>query len=140
MSDWPELGRRLSKIMAAMMHQEHTDLHGDEFYGEALSRLWDQVAHGYVTQEQHGRTLDVVTYFDRANLDAAQAQLATERERYAATMAEAARACAQVIRSRARSVPSRYRREGALQAACWLDPRDNSTDRSSDGATQNDRG
>lgn len=122
MTDWPELGRRLDSIMATMMHQEHSDLYGGEFTGEALRRLWDQVAHGYVTLEEHGRVVDANRSVDRANGVAAQAQLATERKRYAATMADASRACAQVIRSRATRIPSRYRREGALQAAGWLDP------------------
>lgn len=121
-ADWTDLGHRLGKIMAAMLHDEHSDLCGSEFTGEALRRMWDQISHGYITREEAGRLVDANRSVDRANGERAETQLAVERAKFAATMTEGARCYAQAIRARAASVPSHYRREGALLAADWIAP------------------
>jgi hypothetical protein len=124
--DWADAGRQLGAIMAGMMHGEGTDLHGAEFYGEALRRLFARIGHQWVTEAHMMRVLAMNRAQDRANGEAAQATLRHYTGEYERKLADAAGVLAGAIRARCdeRTVPSRYRREGVLLAADWLAPAD----------------
>lgn len=122
--DWLALGRKLGEIESGMIHGDNSDLHGDEFRAEALRRLLEN-RPGWITLEEHYRVLDLNRRQDRANGEAAKATLARLSAEYERKMRDSAREYAEAIRYRATEseVPSRYRREGVLLAAEWLDPR-----------------
>jgi hypothetical protein len=120
--DWADAGRTFSKITTSMMHDEHTGLYGDEFYAEALRRLWARIGHQFVAQAEHMRILEMNRSVDRANGEQAQQALAHYTAEYERKMRESARVYAEALRARCneRTVPSRYRRDGVLLAAAWL--------------------
>lgn len=119
-TDWLRLGRRYGEIETAMIHAEKADLHGDEFRAEALRRLLED-RPGWVTEAEHVRVLEANRPVDRASGAKAKAELAVARAKYLAYMADATRECAKVLRHRAGTVPQKFRREGALMAAGWLE-------------------
>ena len=87
------------------------------------------------------RTLEINRSVDRANGERAQELLKHERAGYARKLADARGVLARAIRERCneRTVPSRYRREGVLIAAEWLDPQPGAaapTSASREGAEQ----
>jgi N-formylglutamate amidohydrolase len=119
--DYAALASRFSRIQADMIHKEHSDLRGDVFYAEALRRLLDTPGSGFIAADYHEHVLDMNRGVDRASGEQAQRTLAELTSQYQRTMAQAAQKCADVIRSRARNIDSKYRREGALLAAEWLE-------------------
>jgi hypothetical protein len=121
--DWRPAARRLAEIQADMIHREHTELCGDDFYAEALRRLFHRIGHGFVTEEEHMRVLEANRFVDRANGERAQATLREKTAEFERKLADARRVLADAIRRRVneRTVPSAYRREGVLLAADWLD-------------------
>jgi hypothetical protein len=120
-TDWAALGRRLSQIQAAMIHDEQTELRDSKFLAEALRRLLDHPGSGFVTDEYCTRVLAANRYVDRANGEAAEAKLKHFTAEYERKMRDSAAEYAQAIRCRAERVESKYRREGALMAAGWLE-------------------
>src|ERR1700729_1420475 len=85
---WVKLGRDLNRVQADMIHAENSPLSGDEFAGESLRRVIDGPGSEFVTREYLSRVLDANRHVDRANGEAAQAQLRREREEYAAKLAD----------------------------------------------------
>ena len=121
MTDWTKLAYKLGRLQLAM-RDEGCKLQSEEFLGESLRRLLDVPGSGFVTWDDHMRTLDLNRKQDRANGERAHELLKYERDKYARTMADSAHGFAKAIRARAEhEIPSRYRREGALIAAGWLD-------------------
>ena len=122
MTDWTALAHKLGRLQLAM-RDEGCELQAEAFLGESLRRLLEAPGSGFVTWDEHLHALDVNRKVDRANGERAQELLRHEREEYAATMTGSARAYAAAIRARCNevTVPSRYRREGVLLAAGWLD-------------------
>jgi len=120
---WVKLGRVLNRVQADMIHSENSPLSGDEFAGESLRRVLDRPGSGFVTSEYLTRVLDANRHVDRANGEHAEALLKREREEYARKLADIRAVLARSIRARVNevSIPSRYRREGALIVADWLE-------------------
>lgn len=137
MIDWIKLAEQMSRIQADMIHQEHSDLCGAEFYAEALRRTFGfQPPHGHVKHETvNGSTgLTTVAYsdylrdshtiIDRLNREKAEKQIEEVRAEIQRVYLEARIDVAKAIRGRCneRSVPAKLRREGVLMAADWIDP------------------
>jgi hypothetical protein len=121
-TDWTELAYKLGRLQLAM-RADGCELQAEEFLGESLRRLLEAPGSGFVTSEYCDHVLDMNRKVDRANGERAQETLKRESAEYARKMAASARVYAEAIRIRAqREIPSRYRREGALIAAGWLDP------------------
>jgi hypothetical protein len=120
--DWIALARKLDKIQATMLHGERSDLHGLAFTAESLRRLLEGAGSGFIPLDEHMRVLEMNRSVDRGNGEQAQKTLEHLRAEYDRKMTASARVYAEAIRHRAeREIPSRYRREGALIAASWLD-------------------
>lgn len=134
--DWDNLAARMQRIQADMIHVEKTELCGNEFYAEALRRLFDYRppdAHGndhvspgtglttiaYANHVRNGHTV-----IDRLNREAAEKQVAEMRAEVQRVYRESAADLAKYIRGRCneRSVPAKFRREGVELAADWIDP------------------
>jgi hypothetical protein len=120
--DWAAAGRTFIEMEARLV-REASDLHGAEFYAEALRRLWARIGHGWVPQAEMMRILDMNRAVDRASGERAQATLAHFTAEYERKMADSAHQYAAALRARCneRTVTSRLRREGVLLAADWLD-------------------
>lgn len=118
---WTGLAYKLGRIQL-QLRDGGCDLQAEEFLGESLRVLLEEAGSGWVTTEEMHHVLDGNRKVDRANGERAQEQLARERAEYAEKMTCSAREYAAALRSRADGVPSRYRREGVLLAASWLDP------------------
>lgn len=127
--DWTALACKLGRLQLAM-RDEGCELQAEAFLGESLRRLLEGTGSGFVTWDEHMHVLDVNRYVDRANGEQAQRQLRHERQEYERKLAGARGVLATAIRARCneRTVPSRYRREGVLLAAEWLDGRKDSSD------------
>jgi hypothetical protein len=122
MDDWTALAYKLGRLQIAM-RDEGCELQAEAFLGESLRQLLEGPGSGFVTWDDHMRTLDMNRKVDRANEERTLRQLDRERAEYARKMTDSARVYAVAIRTRAeREISSRYRREGALIAARWLDP------------------
>ena len=136
--DWLKLAERMQRIQADMIHHKQTDLHGSEFYAEALRRtLGFQPPHDHVQHETVASSTGLTTIayadhlregctvIDRLDREAAEKQVAEMRAEVTRVYREARADAADHIRQRCneRSVPARYRREGVLLAADWIDPR-----------------
>lgn len=141
---WATLARRLQSEMSRLVHHDPAgqQLHGDEFYAEALRR-----AFGYRTNDgaDGGRTLpyDTVdegtglttlaysdylrescTILDRLNAEAAKKEAKEAHDEARRVLRDSARDLAKLIRecTNERTVPAKFRREGVLLAADWIDP------------------
>lgn len=127
--DWAKAGEQFSRIQSDLMHGEGSELRGAEFYGEVLRRLFARIGPNWVTYEDHMRTLELNRRQDRANGERAEATLKHFTEEYQRKLADARAVMADAIRTRCNevTVPSRYRREGVLLAAEWLDGKEGST-------------
>jgi hypothetical protein len=126
--DWAALGAELPRIEARMIHDENTELRGSAFYAEVLRRLFDETAFtvrregDFVPWDEHIRILEMNRRQDRENGERAEAALRELRERYQADLARERADLGRKLRNSAGQVESRYRREGVLLAAGWLDP------------------
>jgi hypothetical protein len=135
--DWVQIAERFGRIQAEMIHHEHSDLCGNEFYAEALRRaFYYQPARdghgperisprtGLTTIAEANHLRDAHTTMDRLNREAAEKQVKEMRAEVARVYLEARTDIANIIRSRCneRSVPAKYRREGVELAADWIDP------------------
>jgi hypothetical protein len=134
--DWNRLAERMQRIQADMVHQEKTDLRGNEFYAEALRRTfgfrmsrggtYETVAAstGLTTIAEADHIREGHTVMDRLNREAAEKQVTEMRAEVQRVYREAAADLAKLIRGRCneRTVPSRYRREGVEWAADLIDP------------------
>ncbi|WP_428962979.1 hypothetical protein [Micromonospora fluostatini] len=123
-TDWAALGRRLQDIRAHLIYEGGLHRYDDGHHAEALRRLLTSPNSGWISLAEHERLLDLRTGADRRNLHEANRRAREARARYVATSravrAELARWLRRVTNDR--TVPSRYRREGVLLAADWLDP------------------
>lgn len=144
--NWPALGRKLSEIMNDLVHRDTVQRYGDDFYGEALRRL---VKSGELTVTERGRTREIPadnpdrkhgyalrleTYgvdWLASEVRMLHGQIASaeqgKRDAWAETrrvLANTASELAKWLRERTneRTVPAKFRREGVLLAADWLDP------------------
>lgn len=140
--DWLALARRLQDIQAQMIHHEDVQRYGDEFYAEALRRTLGFSANdgtdrgrvlpyetlnpstGLTTLAEADHLRDSHTIIDRHRAEAAKKEAQEAREETRRVLRDAARDLAKLIRdwTNNRTVPSVYRREGALMAADWIDP------------------
>ena len=123
--DWVRVARRLADIRARMIHHDDNQLGGDDFDAEALQRLFASIGElGLLTQADHDRVVANREGILRLNLDAANRDLREARAETRRVLDEVAANLAGQIRERCnnRSVPARYRREGVLLAADWIDP------------------
>ncbi|WJK33153.1 hypothetical protein [Solwaraspora sp. WMMA2065] len=124
-TNWPALGRRLQQIQARMIHGDGEPvLSGDDFYGEALRRLLTRTDSGWMTRADHDRFIRAHHVFNGSAAAAARRQAREARARYAAAARTIRAELAAWLREAAneRTVPSRYRRDGVLLAADWIDP------------------
>ncbi len=137
--NWDRLADRLLGIQRDMMHEKYS---GNDFHAEALRRAfhftpagepndvrrvlpYDQIrVSGLTTQAQADHTRDGHTVMDRLNREAAEKQVREMRAEMARVYLEARKDVAEAIRSRCneRTVPAKFRREGVLLAADWIDP------------------
>ncbi|SCL17748.1 hypothetical protein [Micromonospora inyonensis] len=125
-TNWPDLGRRFQGIQARLIHGDREPvLSGDDFYGEALRRLLTRSDSGWMTRADHDRLIRAHHVFNGSATEEARRQAREARARYAvsgrAMRAELA-AWLREVASNERIVPSRYRRDGVLLAADWIDP------------------
>ncbi|MGW3607812.1 hypothetical protein [Micromonospora sp. NPDC005161] len=123
-TDWLALGRRLQDIQNQMIHGGQTHRYGDDYYGEALRQLLTDSRSGWISTAEHQWLIDLHTGVDRRNLQAANRQAREARSRYAVAGRKLRAELAGWLRevTNERSVPARYRREGVLLAADWIDP------------------
>jgi hypothetical protein len=138
--DWTALANDLQTHMTTLAHHE-AGWYGTELYAEALRRTfgydardgggrklpYDTVAAstGLTTAAEADYVRDSHTIVDRAGRETAEKALAEARAQFLAGMREAGQRLADHIRDRCdeRRVPMRLRREGAMLAADWIDPR-----------------
>ncbi|MFE9690652.1 hypothetical protein [Micromonospora sp. NPDC005806] len=123
-TDWVALGRRLQNIQNTLVHHEKTPRYGDDYYAEALRRLLTDSRCGWMSTAEHQWLLDLHTQVDRRNAQEANRRAREARARYAAASRKIRAELAGWLRrvTNERTVPARYRREGVLLAADWLDP------------------
>lgn len=141
--DFVALAKRMHEERVKMIHHEGTGLHGWEFDAEVLRRALGYSANdgtdgrrqvpyetvrrstGLITDAEHRHLLDGHTIIDRLNREAAEKRAEEARAEARATIREAAQRIADHIRGRCneRAVPAKFRREGVLLAADWVDPR-----------------
>src|SRR5258708_26757290 len=124
--DWASPGARLSSIQADMIHAEKTDLYGADFYGEALRRLLGEILGGayprFIARDEHDRLVSSAVAAHRSAAEHWEAEVSKVRADWAQRLADAYRTAGRALRQRAGNAPGRYRQEGALRAASWLDP------------------
>ncbi|MFC0505008.1 hypothetical protein [Micromonospora costi] len=123
-TDWRALGRLLQQIQNQLIHRDQLPRYGDDYYAESLRRLLTDSRCGFITTAEHQRLVDLHTQVDRRNLQDANRRAREARARYATASRKIRAELAGWLRRVAndRTVPSRYRREGVLLAADWLDP------------------
>ncbi len=123
-TDWVVLGRLLQDIQNQLVHGDQTRRYGDDYYAEALRRLLTDSRSGWMPIAEHYRLVDLHTYVDRRNLQEANRRAREARARYATASAKIRAGMAGWLGhlTNDRTVPSRYRREGVLLAADWIDP------------------
>lgn len=139
--DWDRLAKRLSDVQRKMAHEEN--YRGADFHAEALRRTfgftpagepdgvkrvlpYDQVnVPGLMTDAEAKHIRDAHTVIDRINREKAEQEVKEMREEVRRVYRESAADLSDLIRNRCneRTVPSRYRREGAQWAADLIDPR-----------------
>jgi hypothetical protein len=123
---WAELGRRFQEVQDGLIHGEGEPVRsGDDFYGEALRRLLTPDNSGWMTQADHDRLIQVHHVFNGSAAETARRQAREARARYAVSGRKMRAELADWLReagSNERVVPSRYRRDGVLLAADWIDP------------------
>lgn len=135
--DWEKLASKYQDHMAHMIHHEDTQLHGNAFYAEALRRTFgfrpphDHIKHETVSESTGLTTVaysdhlrEAHTIIDRMNREEAEKKVTEMRAEVRRVYREARADVANHIRERCndRRVPSRFRREGVLLAADWVDP------------------
>ncbi|MFY1674000.1 hypothetical protein ACN27G_29275 [Plantactinospora sp. WMMB334] len=124
-SYWPDLGRRFQQIQATLIHGDGEPvLSGDDFYGEALRRLLTSDS-GWMTRAEYEWHLRGHHVFNGSAAETARRQAREARARYAVSARAIRVELAARLReagSSERIVPSRYRRDGVLLAADWIDP------------------
>ncbi|SCL56385.1 hypothetical protein [Micromonospora chersina] len=123
-TDWVALGRRLQNIQNTLVHHESTPRYGDDYYAEALRRLLTDSRCGWISTTEHQWLLDLHTQVDRRNAQEANRRAREARARYATASRTIRAELAGWLRrvTNEQTVPARYRREGVLLAADWLDP------------------
>lgn len=123
-TDWVALGRRLQNIQNTLVHHESTPRYGVDYYAEALRRLLTDPGCGWISSVEHQWLLDLHTQVDRRNAQEANRRAREARARYATASRKIRAALAGWLRrvTNERTVPARYRREGVLLVADWLDP------------------
>ncbi|MEU5554286.1 hypothetical protein ABZ738_31395 [Micromonospora sp. NPDC047793] len=124
-TNWPEFGRRLQQIQAKLVHGDGEPLlSGDDFYGEALRRLLTS-GSGWMSRAEHEWHLRGLHVFNGSAAQTARRQAREARGRYAISARAIRAELAAWLReagANERIVPSRYRRDGVLLAADWIDP------------------
>lgn len=134
--DWTALGRRLAEAQIHYVHHAEDKPTGDAYYaavmrralgGRKLERLHYETVDGstgLVTKAEADWLRESHTIMDRLNLEAAERKITELRAEITRLRMDARADVAQLIRDRCndRTVPSRYRREGALWAADLVDP------------------
>ncbi|WBB78576.1 hypothetical protein O7606_20460 [Micromonospora sp. WMMD882] len=125
-TNWSALGRRFQEIQATMIHGDgEPALGGDAFYGEALRRLLTRGDSGWITRAAHDQLIQAHHVFSGSALEIARRQARQARARYAVSARGIRAELAAWLReagSNERVVSSRYRRDGVLLAADWIDP------------------
>lgn len=130
--DWGKLAAEFTRIEADMLHVEKTDLHGDDFYAEALRRVLadrlEELERSYISPAEHKRKVDDAEHGSRALAQQLNDQHAKDRAEWArqieALRSSAWQEAAAALRRSVHNAPGRYRQEGVLLAASWLDPDD----------------
>ena len=119
---WTKRAYRLGTIGLALREQG-CELNAEAFHGECLRLMLAEPGSGWISLEESDRALDLNRKQDRANGERAQALLERERAEYARKLADIRAEFAAAIRARATEawIPSKYRREGALIVAEWLE-------------------
>jgi len=128
--DWAFIAQRLSDTITTMMHTENTTLNGTAFYAEALRRTIatsDSRVGLLPTGELERRTEQArhtarfnEQQAERARREHAEAVAEGHRMRRDALRTTGAQFAAALRRAAGRG-PSKYRRDGVLLAATWLD-------------------
>ena len=119
-ADWSDLARKFSAIQADMIHREQSELRGDQFWAEALRRLLG----GYEPRAAEPEPAERLHAGCWAALASSERTLREQYDKFTTALGDARGTCASAIRARCNevAVPSKYRREGVLLAAEWLDP------------------
>lgn len=140
--NWMTLAERLHNMRMHMAHHEDTGLSGLAFEAEALRRTFRfsandgsdgrrplpyetiSAATGLMSIAEADHLRNMHTAVDRANRQEAEQDAVKARAETRRVLIDAARDLAGYLRQRCndRTVPSRYRREGVLLAADWIDP------------------
>jgi hypothetical protein len=138
--NWGRLADRMREARHQLIHLERYT--GADYEAEILRRTfgftpagepdavkrvlpYEQVSvPGLMTEAEAKHIRDAHTVVDRMNREAAEKQVAEMRAEVARVYREAAHDLAELIRRKCndRTVPAKYRREGVLLAADWIDP------------------
>ncbi len=120
--DWASAARKFAEIQGDMLHREQPGLHGDDFWAEALRRLFGRIGHELwpVAGPEPAEQLHAGCW---AALESSERQAREQYARFTAALAAGGKTYAAHLRAKCNevTVPSRYRREGVLIAASWLD-------------------
>lgn len=124
--DWPMLGRRYREAeseLAAVPQEKRPRPYSNEWYGEIIRRIFEQRGTGFVTEAESLRVRDAHTSIDRLNRERAEEKVAELRDEVLRKDRDAAADVVRWIRANVneRTMPSKFRREGALQIADWLE-------------------
>lgn len=130
MTDYLALAKLIEAEQAKMIWDDKVDLHGTEFYAEALRRVIERSypVTGLVTQESADKRCADAERTRDFNRD----QVEHEHRRYIEAIGdgdqklkqfqkEGAKPYAAALREKGRHLTSKYRREGVFLAAYWLD-------------------
>lgn len=126
-TDWAGLAGEMAAIRARLVHEQQSPLHGVAFEAEALRQLLDShMGRQWLsTRAETTSLVEAHTVVDRMRAESAEQDAQRARRQARETAARHRGDTAAWIRHAVnpRTVPSRYRREGALMVAEWLDGR-----------------
>lgn len=122
--DWTALARRFQDTQADLVHHDDTQRYGDNFYAEALRRTLTGPGSPFMTKAEVDHLVETHTALSRLNAESADKRrneaIAENRRLLREARADIVAAFREALNDRV--MPSRYRREGALQLLDWIDP------------------
>jgi hypothetical protein len=134
--DWTRIAIRLQEEMSKLTHEGGDRRYGNDFYAEALRRVFGyepagehnretlRSGYGLTTETFHHWDVKGATALSRMQTEAAEKRVQEMRAETQRVYREAGKDLANLLRDRCneRTVPSRYRREGVTWAADMIDP------------------
>lgn len=122
--DWIALAQRFQSIQAHLVHHDTEKRYGDDFYAEALRRTILDPRSPFMTRAEADHLIETHTILSKLTAESAEQRrdelLAENRRVLREARADITHAFREAINDR--TMPSKYRREGALQLLDWIDP------------------